>query len=70
MLEEAVNLVGNEVKQNILVVEYDEKISPLALRRGTHFITTRESITLEVMDYLWDTNVKIVSALDENIFGG
>lgn len=42
--------------------------SPAALRKGTHFITTREMTTLAALDYLWDTNVKIVSALDDDIF--
>ena len=45
-----------------------EKFSPLVLRRGTHFITTREMETLEALDYLWDTDVKIISALDKKIF--
>lgn len=42
--------------------------SPYIIRNSTHFITTREMISVECMDYLWDTDVKIVSALDENIF--
>ena len=49
----------------------DNKIfSPYIIRNSTHFITTREMISLECMDYLWDTDVKIISALDENIFTG
>ena len=49
----------------------DNKIfSPYIIRNSTHFITTREMISVECMDYLWDTDVKIVSALDENIFDG
>lgn len=45
-----------------------ENFSPLFLRHGTHFITTREMETLEALDYLWDTDVKIISALDKKIF--
>ena len=49
----------------------DNKIfSPYIIRNSTHFITNREMISLECMDYLWDTDVKIISALDENIFTG
>lgn len=42
--------------------------SPYILKNSTHFITTREMISVECIDYLWDTDVKILSALDENIF--
>lgn len=56
--------------KNILVFKHTEKFSPLVLRRGTHFITTREMTTLEALDYLWDTDVKIISGLDDKIFGG
>lgn len=45
-----------------------KNFSPRALRRATHFIATREMSTLEATDYLWGTQVKIISALDENIF--
>ena len=68
-LAKAVNLIGNGVKKNILVVDVEEKnFLPAALRKATHFITTREMTTLEALDYLWDTDVKIVSALDDGIF--
>jgi len=64
-----VNRFGNGSGKNILTVDAGEKIfSPAALRKGTHFITTREMTTLEALDYLWGTNVKIVSALDDKIF--
>ena len=66
-----VNRPGINAGKNILAVDMDEKIfSPTALRKGTHFITTREMTTLEALDYLWNTDVKIVSALDDNIFKG
>ena len=55
--------------KNILVFKHDKNFSPAALRKATHFITTREMTTLEALDYLWNTDVKIVSALDNNIFG-
>lgn len=54
--------------KNILTFKHEENFSPAALRKGTHFITTREMVTLEALDYLWDTDVKIVSALDNGIF--
>ena len=46
----------------------DKNFSPVMLKKGTHFITTREMTTLEALDYLWNTDVKIVSALDDDIF--
>lgn len=55
--------------KNILVFKHDKNFSPAALRKATHFIATREMTTLEALDYLWTTDVKIVSALDNNIFG-
>ena len=41
---------------------------PQILRAATHFITTREISTLECLDWLYGTNVKIISALDDGIF--
>lgn len=43
---------------------------PQVLRKSTHFITSREMITVDCLDWLFDTDVKILSALDENIFEG
>ena len=54
--------------KNILTFKHEENFSPTALRLGTHFITTREMVTLEALDYLWNTDVKIISALDDKIF--
>ncbi|MBR4904742.1 MAG: CatB-related O-acetyltransferase [Selenomonadaceae bacterium] len=54
--------------KNILTFKHEENFSPAALRKGTHFITTREMTSLEALDYLWNTNVKIISALDKGIF--
>lgn len=54
--------------KNILTFKHEENFSPTALRQGTHFITTREMITLEALDYLWNTDVKVISALDNGIF--
>ena len=70
LLGEAANAFNNGASKNILTVESDENFSPAALRKATHFITTREMSTLEALDYLWNTDVKIISALDNNIFGG
>lgn len=54
--------------KNIITFKHDETFSPAALRKATHFITTREMSTLAALDYLWNTDVKIISALDNNIF--
>ena len=43
---------------------------PQVLRKSTHFITSRELITIDCLDWLYDTDVKILSALDEEIFKG
>ena len=45
-----------------------KKFSPQVLKSSTHFITTREMVTLECIDWLYGTGVKIISALDEGIF--
>ena len=44
--------------------------SPYALRQADYFITTRELISLQCIDYIEGTNIKIVSSLDESIFPG
>lgn len=61
--------VGNPAQ----VIKYRLKFlevhySPAALQKATHFITTREMSTLEALDYLWNTDVKIISGLDNGIF--
>ena len=68
--EENINSLVKAVDfdSNILVFKHEKLFSPAALRKGTHFITTREMTTLEALDYLWNTNVKIISALDNDIF--
>ena len=64
-----VNLNGDAVNRIAIVKAHSaQTFSPAALRKGTHFITTREMTTLEALDYLWGTDVKIVSALDDGIF--
>ena len=68
-LLEAANLIG-DAKNHIAFAKANsnQTFSPAALRKATHFITTREMSTLEALDYLWNTDVKIVSALDDGIF--
>lgn len=44
--------------------------SPQILKKSTHFITSREMITVDCLDWLYDTDIKVLSALDENIFDG
>lgn len=41
-----------------------------AIRNATHFLMTRESVSLECTDFLHDTDVKIISAFDDGIFDG
>ena len=63
------NLAGSKVIHGVL--PEDGKIfSPYILKNSNCFITTREMISLECMDWIWDTDVKIVSALDDGIFDG
>lgn len=68
--EENINSLVKAVDfdSNIFIFKHEKLFSPAALRKGTHFITTREMTTLEALDYLWNTNVKIISALDDDIF--
>lgn len=70
LLAETVQIFSDGAAKNIIVAETqgDLNFSPYALRQGTHFITTREMTTLEALDYLWGTDVKIISALDDGIF--
>lgn len=71
-LADVLDLFETKARENVFVVksDADKNFSPYALRQGTHFITTREMVTLEALDYLWDTDVKIISALDDGIFIG
>ncbi len=55
--------------KNILTFKHDKNFSPAALKKATHFITTREMSSLEALDYLWNSDVKILSGLDNRIFG-
>ena len=64
------NELDGEKRLHCIMTEKDRPFSPYILRNSTHFITTREMISLECMDCLWDTKVKIVSALDDKIFDG
>ena len=69
-LKNFLNVVDTFENKIIYVVppEDNENFSPEILRESTHFITTREFINVECLDWLYDTNVKILSALDDAIF--
>lgn len=69
-LAKAVQLFKNDAGAHIMTIPpVNGKIfSPAILRQATHFITTREIINVEILDYLYDTDIKIISALDDNIF--
>lgn len=74
-IEELKNFVAENKLSNHKIVHCIPPIngkifSPYLLKKSTHFITNREMISIECMDLLWDTDVKIVSALDEKIFDG
>ena len=68
--EEDKNSIFKAIDFGSNIIVHEKNFSPAAIRLGTHFITTRESITLEALDYLWNTDIKIISALDKNIFSG
>lgn len=72
ILKDYIETFKNDAGKNIFIIpSTDEKIySPYILRKSTHFITTREIISLECMDWLWDTDVKIISSFDDGIFDG
>ena len=65
-LKTFVNSVG--LSEGKIIHVLPQKFSPYLLRNSTHFITTRDMVTLECLDWLYDTNVKVVSALDDGIF--
>ena len=61
--------VDNKSLSLILMQSPPEKIfSPYALQQSHYFITTREDINTQCIDWLYDCNVKLVSSLDSNIF--
>ena len=65
-----INYAGKDISQNLIFIRSSNNVvfAPNLLKQATHFITTREMVTLECLKYLYDTDVKIVSALDDNIF--
>ena len=70
LLADWIMYLSNGTGKNIIAFKMPDgkNFSPAALRKATHFITTREMSTLEALDYLWNTDVKIISALDDGIF--
>lgn len=64
------DLAAVEENSRVIKIPVDakKKFSPQILKSSTHFITTREMVTLECLDWLYGTGVKIISALDEGIF--
>lgn len=71
-LRNYIDVFGNGAGKNILIAPAtDEKFSlPQILGATTHFIASREIISLECIDRLWNSDAKIVSALDDGIFDG
>lgn len=66
----SLGLVKKPPKLLIVMSTKDRPFSPYALRRSDYFITTREHICSEAIDYLEGTRTKIISSLDESIFPG
>ena len=64
------NAIAKEKASEIIVISSttQEIFSPSILRQSDYFISTRDIICLQCMDYLYDTDVKIISSLDEVIF--
>ena len=65
-LKTFVNSIG--LQEGKIIHILPQKFSPYLLRNSTHFITTREMVTLECIDWLYGTGVKVISALDDGIF--
>lgn len=64
------NKSSTEKIVHLIPLQNSKILSPYLLRNSTHFIATREMISLQCMDWLWDTGVKVVSAMDDAIFEG
>lgn len=69
------NFINSVGSSNVKIIHFIPPVEgkifePYLLRNSTHFITTREFINIDCLDYLYDTEVKIISALDEKIFDG
>ncbi|MBQ7705749.1 MAG: CatB-related O-acetyltransferase [Selenomonadaceae bacterium] len=67
-LGEVVKLFCNDAASHILTISTEKIFKPQILKLATHFVTTREMINLDCLDFLYDTNAKIISALDDEIF--
>ena len=70
ILVQIVKIFDNDAGAHILTMqpENGKIFSPQILRQATHFITTREIVNIECLDFLYGTDIKILSALDEDIF--
>ena len=55
---------------HVVHLQGEKILSPYILTNSTHFITTRELTSIDCLDWIWGTDVKILSALDEAIFEG
>lgn len=65
-----INSIANgKYPELIVILSMPQKIfSPYILKKSDYFITTRNIICLQCIDYLYGTEAKIVSALDDKVF--
>lgn len=69
-LKKFISSIGKESFSEVLVFLSTPKeiFSPYVLRKSDYFITTRDIICLQCIDYLYGTATKVISALDDEIF--
>ena len=69
-LKQFVSSIIKENSPEILVIlsTPEEVFSPYILKKSDYFITTRNIICLQCIDYLYGTDTKVISALDDEIF--
>ena len=62
-------LIKEDYPEVLLILSTSKEIfSPYILKKSDYFITTRDIICLQCIDYLYGTSAKVISALDNEIF--
>ena len=64
----SLNPNGISLPINVIISNNNKIFSPYALIQANYFITTREDINTYCIDWLMNTQVKVISALNRNIF--
>ena len=63
------SIAKENLPEILLILSTPKEIfSPYIIKKSDYFITTRDIICLQCIDYLYDTSAKIISALDDEIF--